>query len=187
MFYSNVTLRDLVANEVLRIRPEPERRAFQPAGIDLQLHDLFIIPPTPTEEELKDPNYVSKLKYTKHVGSYQLLPGKCVLGATVEKVYVPRNMVMFVHGKSTLGRIFLSVHQTAGLVDAGFRGRITLEFVNHSAVPIWLHPGMYICQVTVAPLDREASPAYGDAKLDSHYQNQETTTVAHFDKGMYNA
>lgn len=187
MFFSNVTLRDLVANEVLQIRPMPDHRAFQPAGIDLRLHDHFIIPPAPTAEELKDPHYVDKLKYTDHHGSYCLLPGACVLGATLEQVYVPKNMVMFVHGKSSLGRVFLSVHQTAGLVDANFHGRVTLEFVNHSKVPIWLHPGMFICQVTVAELSTEARPAYGDARLDNHYQGQKTTAVAHFDRRMHNA
>jgi dCTP deaminase len=83
-----------------------------------------------------------------------------------------------VEGKSTLGRIFLAVHITAGFIDPGFNGKITLEVVNHGPWNLVLWPGMKIAQISFSKMSKECSKPYGSLGLKSHYQGQNGVTAA---------
>ena len=98
-------------------------------------------------------------------------PGDFVLGVTAEKITLPDNIVARVEGRSSLGRLGIVVHSTAGFVDAGFSGTITLEISNLNTVPVALYPDMRVCQLAFETMTSPADIPYG-AKSCSKYQNQ---------------
>ena len=101
---------------------------------------------------------------------YLLLPGKFVIGCTNEKVNIPKDIACRFEGKSSLGRSGLLTHVTAGFIDPGFSGQITLEIKNISDIPIILRKDMAIGQLSFDLLDRPCRDPYGSN--GSHYQNQ---------------
>lgn len=109
---------------------------------------------------------------------YTLMPGEFILGSTIETVKIPNGIAARFEGKSSLGRIGLSTHVTAGFIDPGFRGTITLEIHNVNAVPIMMHTGMKIGQLCFMTLDHEVEHPYGSSELGSHYQGQNMVTEA---------
>lgn len=98
-------------------------------------------------------------------------PGEFVLGVTKEKITVPDDLVVRVEGRSSLGRLGIIVHSTAGYVDPGFSGTITLEISNINRLPIALYPGMRVCQLAFEELSSRAEIPYGK-KPGSKYQGQ---------------
>lgn len=124
--------------------------AVQPASVDLTLcSDEFLWPERDTLLlPLETPTY------TIHSGCPRLEPGDFVLASTVEDVHIPPEFVGRVEGKSTLARMGLIVHTTAGFIDPGFQGKITLELKNVGPCALVLKPGMYICQLSVQRMER---------------------------------
>lgn len=106
------------------------------------------------------------------VNGFMLYPGEFVLGSTEESVSIPNGIACRFEGKSSMGRIGLLTHVTAGFIDPGFYGQITLEITNMNSVPIKLYQGMRIGQLCFFRLDHDAECVYGDSKLGSHYQGQ---------------
>jgi dCTP deaminase len=165
-----------------------DRSAVQPASIDLHLADTFLVPPlTPWNTEPIDaaihlgdrstiPKYESVVTQT-----YTLHQGQLILGSTVEKVKIPADLVGSIEGRSSLARLGLFIHVTAGYIDPGFEGKITLEIYNVNPRPIILRPGVRICQMALSKLSGIAVRPYGSEGLGSHYQNQETVTGSKFD------
>ena len=100
-----------------------------------------------------------------------LHPGDFVLGTSIERVEIPDDVIAHVEGRSSLGRLAIIVHATAGIVDPGFRGRITLELSNLGSAPVALKPGMRISQLTFTELKTPAERPYG-AERGSKYQDQ---------------
>jgi dCTP deaminase len=98
-------------------------------------------------------------------------PGEFVLGVTLEKVKLGNNLVARVEGRSSLGRLGIIVHSTAGFIDAGFEGTITLEITNINRMPVALYPGMRVCQLAFELMTSEAEIPYGKKK-SSKYQGQ---------------
>jgi len=98
-------------------------------------------------------------------------PGEFVLGVTLEKVKIPEDMVARVEGRSSLGRLGIIVHSTAGFIDAGFEGTITLEITNINRLPIALYPGMRVCQLAFEQMTTAAEVPY-HAKPSAKYQGQ---------------
>ena len=98
-------------------------------------------------------------------------PNQFVLGSTIEEVEVPKNMVARVEGRSSYGRLGIIVHATAGFIDPGFKGDVTLEIQNLGNAPVKLYPGDRICQIVFEDLSREVGTAYGEKK-DQKYLNQ---------------
>ena len=105
-----------------------------------------------------------------------LHPGDFVLGGTIETIQMAADLVGRIEGKSSLGRLGLMVHSTAGYVDPGFRGKLTLELSNHANLPILLWPGMRIGQLSVMQLTNPAIKPYGTDGLNSKYQDQPEST-----------
>ena len=105
-----------------------------------------------------------------------LHPGEFVLGSTHEVVSLPDDIAARVEGKSSLGRLGLLTHATAGFVDPGFSGHVTLELANVATLPIKLYPGMKIGQLCFFRLSSPAQHPYGSAKYGSRYQGQRGPT-----------
>lgn len=103
--------------------------------------------------------------------SFMVQPGEFVLGVTEEKITVPDDLVVRVEGRSSLGRLGIIVHSTAGFVDPGFSGTITLEISNLNRMPVALYPGMRICQLAFEMMSSPAETPY-NMKPFSKYQNQ---------------
>lgn len=168
----------------IKIAPLNEQ-ALQPASIDLRLSGDFIFFPLRTEDNRPIFHHQDTLqpqnspgKTYQYEGVVLLLPGWFALGSTIETVTVPEDLVANLMGKSSLGRQGLIVHATAGWCDPGFRGRITLELNNISPYPLKLHVGQYIAQLAFTQLTSRVIVPYGEKKLRSRYQGQDTVTAA---------
>ena len=109
---------------------------------------------------------------------YILQPGQFVLANTREAVRIPNDLVARLEGKSSLGRLGLAIHSTAGFVDPGFQGNLTLELSNLAQLPITLYPDMKIAQIAFIRLTTQALRPYGTPALGSRYQGQTDPTAS---------
>ena len=182
---SDGTIRRLVAEGRVRIDPWDETMV-QPASVDLRLGNSFRVFHNHriTAIDLADP----PRNLTEHVeiapdDSFSIHPGEFVLGRTQEHVELPDDIVARIEGKSSLGRLGLIVHATAGFVDPGFKGTLTLEITNLTRVPIILWPGKPIAQLSFMTLDRPAERPYGHPELGSHYHGQVDATESRYEGG----
>lgn len=162
MILSDRDLRAELAVGDFAISPAPADSAIQPASIELHLGTRFCYPEGGTSSGF----------------TWELWPGELILGHTEESVTIPAHLVAQLNGKSTLGRRGLAIHVTAGFIDPGFSGQITLELVNLSSEVIDLTSGMPIGQLVVMRLTSPAERPYGSAGLGSHYQGQTGATPA---------
>jgi len=116
-----------------------------------------------------------------------LHPGEFVLGQTLEWVELPDDLVSRLEGKSSLGRLGLLIHSTAGYVDPGWKGNLTLELSNVANLPIMLYQGMKIGQISFQRLTSPVEVAYGDERIGSKYRGQRDPTASlyhrHFERG----
>jgi dCTP deaminase len=148
----------------------------QPASVDLRLGREFLefqhanIACIHPNDEAEVEEYVSETVVGEG-GEYILHPGDFVLGTTVERVEIPPDLIAHVEGRSSLGRLAVVVHATAGLCDPGYRGQITLELSNLGRAPVALTPGMRISQLTFTELTSPAERPYGSGR-GSKYQDQ---------------
>lgn len=152
----------------------------QPASYDLILHEDLQVPGkawNPVDLRKHSPRDLMRSVRIESKG-FELQPGECVLGSTQETVSCPVDLVARVEGKSSLGRLFLAVHVTAGWIDSGFTGQVTLEIVNHGPWVVVLWPGMPIAQINFAKLNQPCCKPYGTPGLGSHYQGQQGPTPA---------
>jgi dCTP deaminase len=180
MNLSDIDIFAAIRAQGLEIDPAPEEQAFQPSSVDLKLGPDFLIPYAATDAipTTADRN-VRYAEIELHGADHFVLrPGAAVICRTLERVHVPSTLVGKVEGKSSLGRMFLFVHATAGFVDPGFDGTITLECFNAASYPIALVIGSYICQIRFEQLLSKPSRLYGDPRLRSRYQGQQQATGA---------
>jgi dCTP deaminase len=179
---SDGTIRRLV--EAGRIAVEPWDPALvQPASIDLRLGDSFRVfhNHRVTAIDLREPpTNLTEGVTVDEDEPFAIHPGEFVLGRTLERVRIPDDVVARIEGKSSLGRLGLIVHATAGFVDPGFEGTLTLEITNLTRVPIKLYAGLLIAQLSFMALDRAAEHPYGSAELGSHYQGQVAATESRY-------
>jgi dCTP deaminase len=170
-----------------RIGIEPlEDRQIQPASVDLTLDKGFMVYPY----DRYDPTFGDEpidMADAKNVetelldeDTHYLQPHELVLCSTAEYVEIPADIQAQVHGKSSLGRLGLLVHVTAGFIDPGFHGKITLEMYNLNNVPIILRSGLSICQLSFTRLSSTAEFPYGHEKLRSKYQDQRAITASRY-------
>jgi dCTP deaminase len=182
---SDGTIRRLVAEGRVLVEPFDDAMV-QPASIDLRLGTSFRVFHNHriTAIDLADP----PRNLTEHVEveddeSFVIHPGEFVLGRTQERVELPDDIVARIEGKSSLGRLGLIVHATAGFVDPGFKGTLTLEITNLTRVPIILWPGKPIAQLSFMALDQPAERPYGHPDLGSHYHGQVEATESRYEGG----
>ena len=152
----------------------------QPASVDVCVSDAFrvfgshrypFIDPRTRQPDM------TELVTVKPDERFMLHPGEFVLGSTIEHVGLADDVVARLEGKSSLGRIGLLIHSTAGYVDPGFEGHLTLELANVATLPIALYPGMLIGQISFVNLSTPARRPYGSPEIGSKYQSQAGPTA----------
>lgn len=175
--------RDIVAEiKSGRVALEPyDRELVQPSSIDVRLDRFFRvfnnsrythIDPSIQQDEL------TTLVEPNGDEAFVLHPGEFVLGSTLEIVTLPDDVASRLEGKSSLGRLGLITHSTAGFIDPGFSGHITLELSNVANLPIMLWPGMKIGQLCLIRLSTPAQHPYGSSVYGSRYQGQRGPTAS---------
>ena len=182
---SDGTIRRLVDEERIKIRPW-DPAMVQPASVDLKLGTSFRVfhnHRLPAIDLAQPPSGVTEHVQIEDSANFVLHPGEFVLGSTVEWVELPDDIVARIEGKSSLGRLGLIVHATAGFVDPGFSGTLTLEVTNLTRIPIELWPGLPIAQLSFMTLDRPAERPYGHPDLGSHYHGQVEATESRYEGG----
>lgn len=161
---------------------------LQPSSIDVRLDRFFrlfdnhrypVIDPAIEQPEL------TRLVEVEGDESFVLHPGEFVLGSTYESVTLPDDVAARLEGKSSLGRLGLLTHSTAGFVDPGFSGHVTLELSNVATLPIKLWPGMKIGQMCFFRLSSPAENPYGSGATGSRYQGQRGPTPSRSWQGFH--
>lgn len=163
-----------------RVRVEPyDPGMIQPSSIDVRLdrffrvfenHKYSVIDPSVEQSELTREVEVAPDEF------FILHPGEFVLASTYEVITLPDDIAGRLEGKSSLGRLGLLTHSTAGFIDPGFSGHITLELSNVANLPVKLFPGMKIGQLCLITLTSPAEHPYGSALYGSRYQGQRGPT-----------
>lgn len=164
---SSTTITRLLDSGVLTITPI-STGAIQPASVEMHLN----------RDVIRDVGLSTEHRDERITDSILLKPGEFALARTTELVGIPAHLVARVEGKSSWARRGLLVHITAGFIDPGFYGTITLELANLSARPLELPVGCAIAQLSILELDTPPLVPYGDESLGSHYQHQVNTTTA---------
>lgn len=178
MLLSDKDIRRVIESGDVRIDPYDEEM-IQPSSLDVRLgrefrvfanHRYAYIDPA-----AEQPGLTEKVEM-RGDEPFVLHPGEFVLASTYERVQISRDLAVRLEGKSSLGRLGLVVHSTAGFVDPGFRGHITLELGNLATLPIKLWPGMKIGQLCFFLLTSPVEAEYGSQRYGSRYQGQEGPT-----------
>lgn len=159
-----------------RIRIEPlDPDDIQPSSVDLHLGAKFQVfrnSRYPYIDPMREQAGLMELVGATLEEPFVLHPGEFVLGATIERIVLPEDIVARLEGKSSLGRLGLLIHSTAGYVDPGWDGTLTLELSNVANIPIVLTPGMPIGQISFAEMTTAVDRPYGTPGLGSRYQGQ---------------
>jgi dCTP deaminase len=165
-----------------RVSVEPfDLEMIQPSSIDVRLDRMFRVFENHKYPHI-DPS-IEQADLTRLIepdgdDPFILHPGEFVLGSTLEVVSLPDDLAGRLEGKSSLGRLGLLTHSTAGFIDPGFSGHITLELSNVATLPIKLFPGMKIGQLCLFRLSSPADHPYGSDKYGSRYQGQRGPTAS---------
>lgn len=182
MILSDRDIRKQIESGRLVIEPfDPDM--VQPSSVDLRVDDTFRVfrntryPYIDVRSPMNDLTDVVKVALGE---AFILHPGEFVLGSTLERVSLPDDLVGRIEGKSSLGRLGLLIHSTAGFVDAGWTGHLTLELSDVANLPITIYPGMKIGQISFFRLSTAADMPYGSAKTKSKYQGQRGPTASRF-------
>lgn len=180
MVLSDRDIRREIKNGKLVIEPFLPR-LVQPSSVDLRLGYVFRF-----SKQVKKPyidikvggdDYTEEIKLKK--GEPLIVhPSQFFLATTFERVGVPDYLVGQMFGKSSLGRLGIMIHSTAGYIDPGFKGLLVMEISNVGTIPIALYPEMRICQVSFSRLTSPAQYPYGSRKLGSKYQGQKTAVAS---------
>lgn len=181
MILNDKTIRKHLENKKIEITPELNDKQIQPSSIDLRLGN--------TIQTFKENNtlyldthedttpYMSKYTIPEN---HKLIiqPHEFLLATTHEYIRLPDNIVGRVEGRSSIGRLGLTIHVTAGYIDPGFQGNITLELYNMNRHPIAIYPGQRICQLVLEELNESAGYPYGSVVCGSKYQGQTGATAS---------
>ena len=182
MVLSDVSIRKAVSEGRVVIDPFDERH-LQPSSVDLRLDRYFRVFLNHTAPHIDPKEHQEDLTHLVEVAeddAFVLHPGEFVLGATLERVALGDDLVARLEGKSSLGRLGLLIHSTAGFVDPGFDGHLTLELSNVATLPIKLYPGMKIGQISFLELTTPAERPYGSEGSRSKYQGQRGPTPSRY-------
>ncbi|MFY0409931.1 dCTP deaminase, partial [Solicola sp. PLA-1-18] len=152
-----------------------DRTMIQPSSIDVRLDKFFRVFQNhryPHIDPAEDQSDLTVEVVAEAGEAFIMHPGEFVLGSTYEQVSLPDDVAARLEGKSSLGRLGLLTHATAGFIDPGFTGHVTLELANVATLPIKLYPGMKIGQLCFFRLTSPAEHPYGSQKYGSRYQGQ---------------
>lgn len=172
-----------------RIRVDPwDSDMIQPSSVDIHLdrffrlfdnHNHTVIDPAADQPDL------TRLVDVSAAGEFVLHPGEFVLGSTYEQITLADDVAARLEGKSSLGRLGLLTHSTAGFIDPGFSGHVTLELSNTATMPIKLYPGMKVGQFCFFQLSSPADRPYGSGASGSRYQGQRGPTASRSFKNFH--
>ena len=180
MILSDVSIRKELADGRIVIDPLDDRDV-QPSSVDLRVDRYFRVfrnDTTPYIDPKEPQDDLTEFVEVDDGKAFILHPGEFVLGSTRERVALGDDLVARLEGKSSLGRLGLLIHSTAGFVDAGFSGHLTLELSNVANLPIAIYPGMKIGQISFLRMSTAAEHPYGSDATRSKYQGQRGPTRA---------
>jgi dCTP deaminase len=182
MVLSDRVIRRLI--EAGRIGIDPyDPGLMQPSSLDVRVDALFRVfrnSRYPFIDVKAEQEELTELVEVTGDEPFILHPGEFVLGSTLERVTLPDDLVARLEGKSSLGRLGLLIHSTAGFIDPGFDGHVTLELSNVANLPITIYPGMKIGQLSFVQMSEPAETPYGSGALGSKYQGQRGPTPSRY-------
>jgi dCTP deaminase len=186
MVLSDRTIRRLLEEGRIGIDPYAEE-LLQPSSVDVRVDRLFRVfrnsryPYIDVKQEMEE---LTELVEVESEEAFILHPGEFVLGSTLERITLPDDLVARLEGKSSLGRLGLLIHSTAGFIDPGWDGHVTLELSNVANLPITIYYGMKIGQLSFVQLSEPAEHPYGTGSLGSKYQGQAGPTPSRYWKNF---
>lgn len=174
---SDLDIKMCLVNGNIVIDPYDENN-MQPASYDLTLDSNFLVPRGFIQQiDMANVEYDHMMNFQKQE-KFVIGPGDFILGCTREVVTVGNNWVGRIEGKSSIGRLGLLVHVTAGFIDPGFSGQVTLEMFNAAPWDLVIYPGQRIAQIAFQRLDHTPNKTYG--QVNNHYQNQRGPVESRF-------
>lgn len=170
-------IRECILENKIKINPTPHPIQFQPASVDLTLDESYLTFKTTSTSVIdtrKEQFYTEHHVFTEN-NPLILQPCQFILAQTRECVELPDDILGRVEGRSSLGRLGVVIHITAGFIDPGFKGNITLEIVNLGNIPVKLYPRQRVCQIVFEKLDGSCENPYGVGGRNK-YQSQSSPT-----------
>ena len=186
MVLSDRTIARLIAEGRIVIDPYDES-LLQPSSVDVRVDGAFRVfhnARYPYIDVKQPQEALTELVEIAGDEPFILHPGEFVLGSTRERVALPDDLVARLEGKSSLGRLGLLIHSTAGFIDPGFDGHVTLELSNVANLPITIYEGMKIGQISFMQMTEAAAKPYGSGELGSKYQGQRGPTASPYWKNF---
>jgi dCTP deaminase len=186
MVLADRTIARLLEEGRIEIDPYDES-LLQPSSVDVRVDRYFRVfhnnryPYIDVREEQED---LTELVEVDDGTPFVLHPGEFFLGSTLERITLPADLVARLEGKSSLGRLGLLIHSTAGFIDPGWDGHVTLELSNVANLPITIYVGMKIGQLSFVQLSEPADRPYGATALGSKYQGQAGPTPSRYWKNF---
>lgn len=174
---SDKTIKEYLEEGKIVIDPLKDEQQIQPSSVDMRLSDEFKVFKVIRKPYIdpKDEDDIAEYMESSTVPegeAFIIHPNEFALATTQEYVKVPDDLVARVEGRSSMGRLGVTMHVTAGYVDPGFEGRITLEISNIGAMPVALYPGQRVCQLVFETMTTPAELPYGHPKRNSKYMKQ---------------
>ena len=182
MVLSDRTIASRIADGSIGIDPYDDA-LLQPSSVDVRVDSRFRVfhnARYPYIDVKQPQEALTELVEIDGDEPFILHPGEFVLGSTLERMTLPNDLVARLEGKSSLGRLGLLIHSTAGFIDPGFDGHVTLELSNVANLPITIYDGMKIGQISFMQLTEPASAPYGSSALGSKYQGQRGPTPSRY-------
>jgi dCTP deaminase len=183
---SDRTIRRLLGERRIEIDPLDEE-LIQPSSVDVRVDRFFRVfhnARYPFIDVKKPQDDLTELVEVDEATAFILHPGEFVLGSTLERIRLPDDLVARLEGKSSLGRLGLLIHSTAGFIDPGWDGHVTLELSNVANLPITIYHGMKIGQLSFVQMTEAAETPYGADALGSKYQGQRGPTPSRYWKNF---
>jgi len=179
MILSDRDIKNFFKEGKIKIIPEPKWEIqLSPASVDFRLGEEFRVfnhatsPYIDPQKEETFHNLTNKIKVQKG-SSFVLQPRQFILGVTLEEIELPDDIGARIEGRSSWGRLGIIIHSTAGYIDPGFRGRLTLEISNIGMLPVLLYPGMRLCQIAFETLSSPALIPYNKKKDVKYFGDRE--------------
>jgi dCTP deaminase len=186
MVLSDRSIKEALASGRLIVEPTSDD-CIQPSSVDVHVDRYFRVFRNHTQRVIDVREAQEDLTELIDVGEDEpmiLHPGEFMLGSTTERIGLPDDLVGRLDGKSSLGRLGLVIHSTAGFIDAGWDGHITLELSNVANLPITLYPGMKIGQISFFQMTTAAERPYGARGLGSKYRGQRGPTPSRYSENF---
>ena len=182
MVLSDRTIRRLVDEGRIGVEPF-DPGLMQPSSLDVRVDRFFRVfrnSRYPYIDVKTEQEELTELVEVPQEEAFILHPGEFVLGSTLERITLPDDLVARLEGKSSLGRLGLLIHSTAGFIDPGWDGHVTLELSNVANLPITIYPGMKIGQVSFMQMTEPATTPYGSEAIGSKYKGQRGPTASRY-------